>query len=152
MTARLDTGGHVESVPDVEVTIADRPDDAWLARFRDGAVPVDRARALLSRHDQVGFAAVRDGAATVAIGRGCVDEAWLGISAVEVDPAFRRRGLARTVLRALWAWGRDRGASRSYLQVGADNGAAVDLYEHAGYWVHHDYRYRTEPERGDAPA
>jgi GNAT superfamily N-acetyltransferase len=155
MTARLDTMTEVapvESLPDVEVTIAERPDDAWLARFRDGAVPIERARALLSRHDRVGFATIRDGAATVAIGRGCVDEAWLGISAVEVDPAFRRRGLARAVLRALWAWGRDRGATRSYLQVGADNGAAAALYAHAGYWVHHDYRYRTEPEAADAPA
>ena len=152
MAARLDAVSAGESAPEVEVTIAERPDDAWLARFRDGAVPTERARALLSRHERVGFATIRDGALTLAIGRACVDDTWLGISAVEVDPAFRRQGLAHTVLRALWSWGRNRGATRSYLQVGADNPGAVALYERVGYWVHHDYRYRTEPESADAPA
>jgi N-acetylglutamate synthase len=152
MTARLDAVAAVESAPDVEVAIVDRPDDAWLARFRDGAAPTERTRALLCRHERVGFATIRDGSRTVAIGRGCVDEAWLGISAVEVDPTLRRQGLARIVLQSLWRWGRDRGATRSYLQVGADNPGAVALYERVGYWVHHEYRYRTEPEPADAPA
>jgi ribosomal protein S18 acetylase RimI-like enzyme len=152
MAARLDALSVEQSGPDVEVTIADRPDDAWLARFRDGAVPTERARALLSRHDRIGFAAIRQDGRTVAIGRGCVDAGWLGVSAVEVDPTLRRQGLARTVLQSLWAWGGDRGATRSYLQVGADNAGAVALYERLGYWVHHDYRYRTEPEPADTPA
>jgi GNAT superfamily N-acetyltransferase len=56
------------------------------------------------------------------------------------------------VLQTLWAWGRDHGATRSYLQVGADNAAAVVLYDRLGYWVHHDYRYRTEPDPTDPPA
>lgn len=151
MTARLDAVTSRQSVPEVEVNITDVPDDAWLARFRDGAVPIERARALLARHERAGFAAIRQDSRTVAIGRGCVDDAWLGISAVEIEPALRRRGLAHAVLQTLWAWGRDHGATRSYLQVGADNAGAVALYDRLGYWVHHDYRYRTEPGPTDAP-
>jgi N-acetylglutamate synthase len=146
MAARLDHLSRTESVPEVEVSIADRPDDAWLARFRDGCATADPARALLARHDTVGFAAIRRAGRDVAVARGCVDDGWLGVTAVEVEPGLRRQGLARAVLAALWAWGRDRGATRSYLQVGAANTGAVALYERLGYWTHHDYRYRTDPE------
>jgi GNAT superfamily N-acetyltransferase len=133
--------------PPVPVTIADAPDDAWFARYRDGAGASPVARALLVRHDAVGFAAVRDGDRVVAIGRGTIDDGWLGVTAVEVDPALRRSGLARAVMDALFEWGRARSATRSYLQVSADNAPAVSLYQRLGYWVHHDYRYRTEAPR-----
>lgn len=147
MAARLDAlpdprpGAH----PDTRVGIAPEADDAWFARYRDGAGADPTARALLTRHERAGFAAVRDGGEVVAIGRGVVDDGWLGIAAVEVAPAARRQGLATAVVRALWAWGRERGATRSYLQVSSDNPGAVELYRTLGYWLHHDYRYRRQP-------
>jgi hypothetical protein len=49
-------------------------------------------------------------------------------------------------MQALHRWAADRhGATRSYVQVLADNDAALDLYERLGYWPHHAYHYRTEP-------
>jgi predicted GNAT family acetyltransferase len=66
--------------------------------------------------------------------------------AVEVDPDQRRQGLAAAVMAALWQWGVNAGAARSYLQVAADNSSALALYEKLGYWVHHEYHYRSEPE------
>ena len=45
----------------------------------------------------------------------------------------RGTGLARLMARAL-AWGAEQGATRSYLQVSADNAAALALYERLGYW------------------
>ena len=131
---------------DVAVRLDAVPDDAWFARYRDGAGASDTARALLTRHDQAIFASVRDGDACLAIGRATVDDRWLGVTAVEVDPRHRRQGLASSVMAALWQWGRDRGAVSSYLQVGDDNDAATDLYRTQGYWVHHDYRYRVDPD------
>ncbi len=62
--------------------------------------------------------------------------------AVEVDPGYRRQGLATAVTTAVWQWGAARGATRSYLQVSTDNTAALGLYERLGYWHHHDYHYR----------
>lgn len=144
-TARLDTlVAPAQPAPDVE--IVDAPDDAWLALFRGGTAPVAAARALLTRHDRVGFAQLRRDGATVAIGRGAVDDGWLGITAVEVDPGARRQGHARAIMHALHAWGaQQHGATRAYVQVVADNAAALALYEQLGYWPHHTYRYRTEP-------
>ena len=147
MAARLDHLA-VTGTPAADVALDDVPDDAWLALYRDGEGVGDAARGLLVRHDQVVFASVRDGGRTLATGRGVVDDGWLGVSGVEVAADARRRGLASAVMAALWAWGRERGATRSYLQVEAANAAAVAMYGGQGYWVHHDYRYRTEPAPG----
>jgi GNAT superfamily N-acetyltransferase len=128
------------------VLLADEPDDAWLGRWSRSAEAPAVARAALVRHDTVAFAAVRDGGETVAVGRGTVDEHWLGIQAVEVAPSHRRQGLGQAVVRALWAWGREHGAERSWVQVEAEEAGAVALYEQLGYLEHHAYRYRRDPE------
>jgi GNAT superfamily N-acetyltransferase len=69
----------------------------------------------------------------------------LGIAAVEVAEDQRRRGLARAIMAALIAWGRDNGAVRGYVQVAADNEPAMELYRRLGYWQHHSYHYRQQP-------
>jgi N-acetylglutamate synthase len=144
LVGRLDTLRADGSAAD-DVHIAAAPDEAWVARFRDGAMPA-AAQALLTRHDRAGFAEVRRDGTTVAIARGAVDDGWLGVTAVEVDPDARRQGLAQAIMRALWQWAADvHGATRSYVQVVADNDAALTLYERLGYWQHHVYRYRTQP-------
>jgi GNAT superfamily N-acetyltransferase len=146
MTARLDVlqSGPGPAGPTVEV--ADQPDEAWLRRYRDGTGASPAARALLVRHDHVAFVTVRDDHGNAAaIGRGTIDDEWLGVTAVEVDPQRRRTGLAGTVMRALWAWGAAGGARRSHLEVSAANLPAVRLYEQLDYRTHHDYRYRTDP-------
>ncbi len=52
-------------------------------------------RALLTRHDRLAFApSAWTAGAVAAIGRGTVDDGWLGVTAVEVAPDYRRRGLA----------------------------------------------------------
>ncbi len=132
------TGGH-------PVELADMPDDGWFSRYHDGAGAEPVGRRLLTRHDRAVFASIRDGDSTVAIGRGVIDDGWLGVTAVEVGPRLRRTGLARSIMAALWRWGTDRGAVRSYLQVIAGDVPAVTLYQSLGYWNHHDYRYRLDP-------
>ena len=146
MTARLERVAQRDA-PQVE--LAGRPHDAWFALYRGGEGSTATGRALLTRHDRVVFATLRDdGGEIVAIGRGVVDAGWLGIAGVEVAGAARRRGLASQVVHALWAWGRSHGAARGYLQVEVDNRPAVALYEKLGYHVHHDYCYRLEPSVG----
>jgi GNAT superfamily N-acetyltransferase len=144
LAARLDalSSGRADAV---EVRLAAEPDTHWLARYRDGVLP-ESARELLIRHHRVTFASiVRDGR-PVAIARGVVDDGWLGVTAVEVEPQYRRLGLASAVMSRLWQWGADEHAARySYLQVETTNTAALALYERLDYWQHHEYRYLTEP-------
>jgi ribosomal protein S18 acetylase RimI-like enzyme len=144
LAGRLDAlHADVADLPPVRV--ADGPDERWLACYRDGSGLTETGRALLTRHDRVAFADLEMDGRTVAVARGAVDDGWLGVMAVEVEPAYRRQRLATAVTAALWQWGAAQGATRSYLQVFAENAAAIALYEKLGYWVHHDYHYRTEP-------
>lgn len=142
MTARLDL--LLAGASGARLILGPKLDDQWLAA-RSGAELGDSGRALLARHDTVVFARVVEDDRTIAIGRGVVDDGWLGISCVEVAPEGRRRGLAKVVMTGLWQWGRDHGAKRSYVQAEIDNEPAIALYRALGYAVHHDYLYRVEP-------
>ncbi len=145
LAARLDALPHVASSDAAPVDVVAEPGPDWFARYREGVGATAAARALLTRHDRVGFASITLNGEIAAVGRGALDDEWLGVTAVEVAPERRRQGLASVVMQALWIWGAAAGARRSYVQVSADNSAAVALYERLGYWPHHDYRYRQDP-------
>lgn len=149
LVARLDAlrlAAPSTSPPAPPVIIERILTDAWLAIYRSGLSDTPAARGVLQRHPRVGFARLQVDGATVAVGRGVLDDGWLGVSAVEVLPAHRRRGHARRIMRALRDWGAEHGAERSYLQVSSENEFALRLYDSIGYWLHHDYRYRTDPD------
>ena len=55
------------------------------------------------------------------------------IDNVAVDPAARRQGVARRLMRELEAYGREHALYRLTLEVRASNAAAIALYEGAGY-------------------
>jgi GNAT superfamily N-acetyltransferase len=132
---------------------ADRPDPDWLAgyHYRGGGLP-EHAAQLLARHDRVSFCSIRTLDQLVAIGRGVVDEGWLGIAAVEVAEPHRRRGLAACLMHRLYDWGLEQGARRCYLQVDQSNAAALALYQRLGFTEHHRYHYRIEPDHAGAGA
>jgi GNAT superfamily N-acetyltransferase len=128
------TAQHVSAV-----TIEARPDDEWLRLYRRD-VPVDVLTAVVD--GELAFAT----SGGAAVGRGAVTESrdgtrWVGLSAVHVAETERLRGLARELCSALLAWGAQRGATRAYVQVLADNTAATGLYESMGFSVHHRSRY-----------
>ena len=89
------------------------------------------------------FASLRPGGATIAIGRAAGAGSWAGLTAIEVDPRCRRRGLGAAVTAALAAAARGRGADWLYLQVEDDNAAARALYQKLGFADHHGYHYRV---------
>lgn len=132
---------------------ASQPDPDWLAgyHYRGGPLP-EHAVQLLARHDRVCFASIRTSDRLVAIGRGTVDEGWLGITAVEVAEPYRRQGLAVELMHRLSDWGIEQGARRCYLQVDLSNTAALSLYQRLGFTEHHRYHYRIEPDRAGAGA
>lgn len=145
VTSLLDTPERSD-LPDVVVT--ERPDDAWLAgyHYRGTELP-PHAIDVLTKGDNLGFAEVNESDDTVAIARGAVTEApsghrWLGVTAVEVAPNARRRGLASHVMRGLTTWAAEMAADSIYVQVAADNAAAIATYERLGFLEHHRYHYR----------
>jgi ribosomal-protein-alanine N-acetyltransferase len=50
-----------------------------------------------------------------------------------VDPAYRRRGIARALLEGLYARALSVGANRVVLEVAAGNDGAMRLYENGGF-------------------
>ncbi len=130
------------------VRVDDRPDDDWLAgyHYRGGELPAHAVDVLVNT-DTAGFASVDDDGVRVAIARGSVTDApsgrrWLGVTAVEVAPAARRRGLGGHIVAGLAAWADRLGATDVYLQVAEPNEAARATYRKAGFAEHHAYHYR----------
>jgi N-acetylglutamate synthase len=128
------------------VEIDAEPDAAWLARYhyRGTELPPAARRVLMSAPWQA-FASVRRSGITVATGRVAGQHEWAGLTAIEVDPAHRGRGLGRAVTAALTAAAARRGLHKIYLQVEDDNAAARALYAKIGFRDHHGYHYRVAP-------
>jgi N-acetylglutamate synthase len=139
--------------PDLTVVVDGEPDDAWVAAYHYRGTPLPpQARAVLAGGVELGFVSVRELATerVLAIARGSVDRdesgaAWLGVTAVEVAPAARGRGLGRAVMAAVLDWGRGRGAECCYLQVSEENAPALAMYDRLGFAEHHRYHYRLAP-------
>ncbi len=66
-----------------------------------------------------------------ALGRVAAGEAEL--ISLAVHPDVRRQGLGRTLLRGFETRAAARAASRAFLEVAADNTAALSLYQAAGW-------------------
>lgn len=145
MTAELAPVLRSAGPSHAEVRLDETLDDAWLAAWRVDApgLDVDAARALMTNHDQVVFASIREGDRCLAIARVAVDGRWAGLFCVEVAADARRRGLGRAVNIAALRWAVAHGARRVYLQTSSDNTPAIVLYESMGFTVHHNYVYRS---------
>jgi N-acetylglutamate synthase len=128
------------------VTFAAHPDEAWLARyhFRGAELPAGAVRLLLSAPWQA-FASLAVDGETAAVGRVSVAAGWAGITAVDVDPRYRRRGLGTMMTRALAAEAARQGVRRIFLQVEEDNLPARALYARCGFAAVHRYHYRVAP-------
>jgi N-acetylglutamate synthase len=135
------SGPPLSGLPEVRLESTLSP--AWLASWRGGQALPPVAVSVLTGAALPIFATVLDGGRVAAIARAVVDSGWLGITALEITPEFRRRGLATHVLRALATWGAQNAARQCYLQVLESNTAAVALYERLGFATHHTYHYRT---------
>ncbi len=68
-----------------------------------------------------------------ALGRAIADEAEL--LTIAVQPNQRRQGLGKTLLKSFERESQTRGATRVFLEVAADNAAAIALYATQTYAV-----------------
>lgn len=147
---------HSVELADVQVDIADQPDDDWLElyHFRGTTLPEHALQFLRNEIDgrmcfgrlQVPDNNAPEGIRTVAITRGTLTESddgrvWLGFSAVEVAADMRRRGLGTLLGIHMMHWGTQHGADSAYLQVLGSNEAGIALYRTLGFTEHHRHRY-----------
>nr|WP_246336848.1 GNAT family N-acetyltransferase [Flexivirga oryzae] len=70
-------------------------------------------------------------------------DGWSGIFDVHTDPVARRSGIATALMTEAARVAGERRIPLQYLQVAADNAAAVGLYGSLGWVVHHAYHYAT---------
>jgi ribosomal protein S18 acetylase RimI-like enzyme len=76
----------------------------------------------------------------------CVHDGDLaGLFEVAVAPGERRKGYAGRLLLSALKWARQHGARRAWLQVEADNRAALSLYRSFGFAEIYRYHYRRPP-------
>ncbi len=96
-----------------------------------------------------GFVCVPDTAAGLAV----VAEPWVGLFEIIVAPDQRRQEWGSAVAQSLLSWGGSRGAERAYLQVVADNTAAIEFYRALGFARAYGYWYRRDqPAAANNPA
>lgn len=129
------------------VTIEDAPTAAW----REG---IARTKAIAPHlrpvHDRIvtaitpraAFATLTVDGETAGYGIAVCDRGWLGLFDVVVAQAHRGQGHGRPLTQTLLAWGRAHGATAAYLQVSADNEAALGLYHNLGFSEVYRYHYR----------
>jgi len=130
----------------VAVTVADRPDDAWLAAWlgvKATGAPVDAAtaRAVVTGSPARYLTATDADGATAGVLRAALADGWVGLSCLVVVPAARRRGLGRLLTRAGLRAAADRGAHRAFLQVETSNSGAAALYAAEGFRAAERYAY-----------
>jgi [ribosomal protein S18]-alanine N-acetyltransferase len=75
-------------------------------------------------------------------------EAWVNNIAVRRD--HQHRGIGRSILDELLAYGRSHGARRTLLEVAADNGPAQRMYDRYGFEVVGVRRGYYQPSNTDA--
>ena len=123
-------------------------DTAWLEGYASSSrLKPDQARAheaiLAAVEPEATFTSISstEGGSerAVAVGYAVLDEGMIGLFDILVDEAYRGRGLGKSVVLSLLAWGKEKGATGAYLQVVERNVAATRLYEAPGF--EHAYRY-----------
>jgi ribosomal protein S18 acetylase RimI-like enzyme len=128
-----------------EAVVTGDPDDGFRQVFEaaqgDPADATERMGAFLRIAGPRFFARIDVDGQPAAIGGSAVEGEWAGLFGMRTVPDQRRKGLARQVAGALFAAAQDAGATRGYLQVEANNAAAIALYEGFGFSEAYRYRY-----------
>ncbi|MDQ6917239.1 MAG: GNAT family N-acetyltransferase [Pseudomonadota bacterium] len=100
---------------------------------------VERARSYPLPH---AGAIIRHRGEVVACGLVKIEGAHAGLFAVNTAPAHRRRGFGFAIVSALLGEAKRQGSRLAYLQVTAENDAALALYRPFGFAPVYDYWYR----------
>ena len=90
------------------------------------------------------FASVSVDGEIIGCGLGVVQTVYLGIFDIVIDSDHRGQGHGSRLMKALLAWGQERGALSAYLQVMCNNEPGLRLYEKLGFQEKYQYWYRIK--------
>lgn len=125
--------------------------DTWLAGVRSCCGSSEASTAILRRMMsqlvlEAGFGLLRDADGTpVSCGLAVLERGWAGLFLVGTAERHRGQGYGSELVSGLLRWARDRGARSAYLQVVANNTAAIRLYGRFGFGEACRYSYRLKP-------
>lgn len=130
--------------PGCHVALAGQADADWLRVFSSDGAPASRA-AMLARAPDTVYASARQAGETLAVGALTFGYGLASVQGMRTLREQRGRGLAGAVLGALAQAALQRGVSTLFLQVEADNQAALRCYARAGFEARWEYRYWRAP-------
>jgi ribosomal protein S18 acetylase RimI-like enzyme len=135
---------------DPRVSVDQRLSDEWLDTYlqadqHDEAERAALKAALATVNGQQGFAIAHIDGLPQAVGRGVVQDGYLGIYQIATLPHARRKGLGSAIVTALMKWGKQHAAQTAYLQVVSTNLPARALYRRLGFAPFYSYDYWTMP-------
>jgi ribosomal protein S18 acetylase RimI-like enzyme len=111
---------------------------AWLRQAMQAYGFNDKAHLALARMlDQLllprAFATVEHDGEPVGWGLAVYERGFVGLYDLVIAGDWRGRGFGRQLVAGLIAWGQQQGAHAAYLQVRAENAAAIRLYRRFGF-------------------
>ncbi len=124
------------TIEDVSVRLLDKLYQIEKQCFKQEAFSKQQISYLLSDYNAISFAAYVDGELVgFVIGRIDVEENPPAghILTIDVAPQYRRRGIAKKLLREVEETAKQHGAKECRLEVREDNFAALSLYQKLGY-------------------
>ncbi|GFN30702.1 GNAT family N-acetyltransferase [Paenibacillus xylaniclasticus] len=101
-------------------------------------------RMLQNIRTKAGFVLLYHADQVVACGFGVIEQQYFGLWDIVTDPKFRQRGFGEQLVVHLLNWGRDNGATDSYLVVVANNTSARKLYAKLGFKHVYEHWYRVK--------
>lgn len=140
---------HIREPELTSVSIEEELTAAWLDNFCKLNTVNQRfkgtmARMLSNIRTKKGFISFYCEGQVVACGLGVIERGYIGLYDIVTEERFRNRGFGEQMILNLLKWGKENGASYSYLAVVSSNAAALSLYSKIGYSELYKYWYRVK--------
>ncbi|NHN55077.1 GNAT family N-acetyltransferase [Calidifontibacter sp. DB0510] len=145
MTAASAVVADAPMRPNTAVAVLPEPDESWWSVAAPRSV--EHRETYTATLNRIGAAAhllafrQEDFPTPSSAGRLAFAPGWAGVFDLHVLPDRRRDGLGRALVVEGARAVHDAGIPSMYLQVSADNHAAVELYRGLGFDTHHEYVY-----------
>jgi ribosomal protein S18 acetylase RimI-like enzyme len=141
------SSGFTAAAAAANTELSESADFAWVKDFLEAEqFSHDRADFYCGLFGRIGpkqsYARIMWNGKCTGIGSVVVERGWAGFTNIAVHPEYRRLGFGRKLIHELIAAAGRLGAEKLYLQVVADNDAAVKLYHSCGFTHQYDYHYR----------